>query len=121
MADTPETFRVGDRPSYADRGIPWTMIAPHEDQAQANHSQSLQRLHERGGLSWAEALAVLEDRRWQNSPDAKARVLALVDQWKAAQTNRILKGAEQLRQAFPGFMAAEYTAAARKVLQAVLS
>jgi len=36
-----------------------------EDRAQKNHSQSLSRLRQRGGLGYCEALAVLEDRRWR--------------------------------------------------------
>lgn len=45
-------------------GLPWAMIQPHEAQAQLNHSQSLKRLAERGGLSACEALAILDNRRW---------------------------------------------------------
>lgn len=45
--------------------IPWEMIAPHERQAQRNHSQTLKRLAERGGLSPCEAVAVMLDRRWE--------------------------------------------------------
>jgi hypothetical protein len=40
------------------------MIEPHEKQAQSNHSQSLERLNGRGGLSAAEAVAILEDKGW---------------------------------------------------------
>ncbi|MDQ0472773.1 hypothetical protein [Labrys wisconsinensis] len=53
-------------------GIPWSMIAPHERQALRNHSQSLSRLAERGGLSACEALAVLADREWRSMPRAEA-------------------------------------------------
>lgn len=44
--------------------IPWSAIEPHRRQAEINHSQSLERLAERGGLGLCEAVAVLEDRRW---------------------------------------------------------
>lgn len=44
--------------------IPMKMLEPHERQAQSNHSQSLKRLAERGGLSACEANAILEDRQW---------------------------------------------------------
>ncbi|MCD2164331.1 hypothetical protein [Comamonas koreensis] len=48
-----------------DFRLPWSMIAPHEKQAQANHGgQTLERLAERGGLSFCEAAAIMEDRRW---------------------------------------------------------
>jgi hypothetical protein len=43
--------------------IPWSILAPHEAQAQRNHQQSLERLASRGGLAWAEALSVLTDQR----------------------------------------------------------
>lgn len=48
--------------------IPWDLIAPHEAQAESNHSQSLARLNSRGGLSPSEAVAVLEDRQWKSMP-----------------------------------------------------
>lgn len=50
------------------QSIPWDMLTPHEAQAERNHGgQTLKRLAERGGLSWAEALAVLTDKKWDNS------------------------------------------------------
>ena len=42
--------------------IPYDIIALHENQALKNHGQTLERLAERGGLGYDEALAVLEDR-----------------------------------------------------------
>lgn len=57
-------------------GLPWEMIAPHEEQAQRNHSQTLKRLADRGGLSECEAVAVLEDRPWKRmDPDVAHRQL----------------------------------------------
>lgn len=49
---------------HPDFRLPWTLIAPHEAQAKANHYQSLGRLAERGGLSFCEAAAIMEDRKW---------------------------------------------------------
>lgn len=48
------------------RDVPWSLLAPHEAQAVRNHDQTLQRLAERGGLSPAEMVAVIEGRglRW---------------------------------------------------------
>lgn len=73
-------FRVGDEVGYHDGGIPWRVIEPHAKQAIRNHSQSLERLHERGGLSWCEAAAVLEDRPWHkmDKDQARQRVLEIV-------------------------------------------
>ena len=52
-----------------DRGklasVPWEFVAPHDSQAQRNHSQTLARLAERGGLSLCELLAVLTDRDYE--------------------------------------------------------
>lgn len=49
---------------YVAVQVPWEMILPHEKQALRNHSQTIQRLAERGGLSACEAVAVLEDREY---------------------------------------------------------
>jgi hypothetical protein len=55
-----------ERRTYPEcpRTIPWSLIAPHEEQAQANHEQTLQRLAERGGLDPTELYAVLRDQKW---------------------------------------------------------
>jgi hypothetical protein len=62
--------------------LPWEMISPHERQAQRNHGgQTLKRLAERGGLSAAEAVAVLEDRDFRSMTfrDANDRLARLLD------------------------------------------
>lgn len=46
-----------------------------EPRAKRNHYQTLARLNERGGLSWSEAAAILEDREWRKMPDAEAEAL----------------------------------------------
>lgn len=53
--------------------IPWSLIAPHDKQAQQNHGgQTLVRLAQRGGLDATEAVAVLEDadyrKKWPTMP-----------------------------------------------------
>ena len=60
--------------------IPWKSIAPHEKQALINHGQSLEKLASRGGLSWCEALAVLQNSKFIAMPEeeAKEKVLALL-------------------------------------------
>lgn len=59
--------------------LPWSVIEPHEKQARENHSQTLRRLAERGGLSWTEALLVLNDRplTFTRIPDARNKVLKI--------------------------------------------
>lgn len=56
------------------RAIPWEAVAGHARQADANHGQTLNRLAERGGLSPCEAVAVIEDRKWQHMDQASARI-----------------------------------------------
>lgn len=60
--------------------IPYAVIESHEEQAIINHGQTFQRLAERGGLSYSEALAVLEDRRWTDveQNEAKHKVYCIV-------------------------------------------
>lgn len=52
--------------------LPMSLFRPHEAQAKWNHSQTLDRLRERGGLSPCEAVAVLEDRRWHRMDYSEA-------------------------------------------------
>ncbi len=59
--------------------IPWSMIAPHEHQALANHSQTLECLARRGGLDPTEALAVIEDRPLPRVFDLEKDRARLVD------------------------------------------
>ncbi len=59
----------------------WSAIAGHERQAMRNHGQTLERLAERGGLSPAEAVAIIEDRAFERMTleDAERRLLELCD------------------------------------------
>jgi hypothetical protein len=68
--------------------VPWAVLAPHEAWALRNHSQTLERLAERGGLSLCEMCAVIEERRWRKMDDAEAlaRVLAEVESVSARRT-----------------------------------
>jgi hypothetical protein len=78
---TERLFPVLQAPDGCPRAIPWRLLAPHEEQAQRNHYQSLERLAERGGLCPSEMVAVLENRRWRGMPDqeAVARLMELID------------------------------------------
>lgn len=48
-------------PTRKKEYIPYEIIKSHEDQAIKNHGQTLERLTQRGGLSWSEVYAVLTD------------------------------------------------------------
>lgn len=55
---------LGSRPQqYIPRGL----LMIHEGQAWENHGQSLSQLAQRGGLSWAEALAIIEGKNWRDA------------------------------------------------------
>ena len=63
--------------------IPLDAIKPHEKQAIRNHTQTLKRLAERGGLGWIEALCVLEDREYDfhtklTEMSARIKVLEII-------------------------------------------
>jgi len=58
----------------------------NEEQAQRNHSQSLERLAERGGVSAGEALALMTEEPWtkyRNISEIQAidRILSLRGEW----------------------------------------
>ena len=66
--------------------IPWTMLEPHNEQAKKNHAgQSLEVLYRRGGLSCCEAMAILEDRKWErmDANEAHDKLTQLVADWNA--------------------------------------
>lgn len=66
--------------------IPWAMLAPHEEQAQRNHGQSLKRLAERGGLSHSEAIDILQGNRWNTVTHCEANerwLINAVRAWRA--------------------------------------
>ena len=83
-----ETYGHIIGPIYTN--VPWPMLAAHEDQAQRNHSQSLLRLAERGGLSACEACAVLEDRphRSMTLQLSYSKLAAHVAAWNSANAEQ---------------------------------
>jgi hypothetical protein len=46
------------------KSIPMVLLMPYEEQALRNHSQSLQRLAERGGMGPTEILGIVRGLRW---------------------------------------------------------
>ncbi|MFC5391644.1 hypothetical protein [Bosea vestrisii] len=72
-ADVARQIRDASFP-FVVAGCPFALIAKHEAQALTNHGQTLERLAERGGLSAAEAVAVLEDRAYRLMPEGEAHI-----------------------------------------------
>ena len=63
------------------KAIPWAMIAPHEPQAISNHSQSLERLAQRGGYSVHLRQLVHSGAAWRGNPfGIHSQKMALQDQ-----------------------------------------
>lgn len=58
-----EFFPILRHPEFR---LPWALVVPHAKQAMENHGQTLERLAERGGLSFSEALAVMCDLNYRD-------------------------------------------------------
>ncbi len=88
-----KTFPIlkGERAS-----IDYQLVADHAEQARANHYQSVERLAERGGLSWCELYAVLHNRRWEkiDTNDAMIACRALEARYLAALAQPSTGGVE---------------------------
>lgn len=54
--------------------IDFALVADHGDQARKNHHQTVQRLAERGGLSWCELYAVLHNQPWKKMDQNEALI-----------------------------------------------
>jgi len=80
-------FPVINKSGVGVRFIPWEVLIGHENQAMANHSyQTLEMLARRGGLSFEEILAILEDRKFSKDPDAEDKVLAIVKKFSETKS-----------------------------------
>lgn len=72
--------------------IPWEILEPHEAQAYSNHGQSLEKLASRGGLSWREIYAVINDKEFDyggncTSDYYKRAVLDAVEKFNTENQN----------------------------------
>jgi len=60
--------------------VPWSFVEPHREWAMKHHYQTLERLAERGGLSWGELRHVVNHLSWRTDApmkDEQARVVML--------------------------------------------
>ncbi|MNF80825.1 hypothetical protein D3C84_630780 [compost metagenome] len=67
------------------KSIPMRLLMPYEEQALRNHSQSLQRLAERGGMAACEILGIIRGSRWSQlkvTPDDEAELI----EWVASES-----------------------------------
>ena len=112
--------------SWKRAHLPWELFEPHEAQAQRNHYQSLTRLAERGGLSPAEALAVLEDRKFQDMDDKDAWIgliqiaeQAAASRARAETLEEAAQVAEQAADAEHGKLKLKWPKSARNAAHAI--
>lgn len=79
-------------PVIGGGAIPWKFIEPHEPWAIKNHGQTLERLAQRGGMSWGEILAVLSHKKdLEDDIDERAAsfaVLEEVEKFRSKQQRR---------------------------------
>jgi hypothetical protein len=52
----------------APAAVPWAVLLERRWRVGRNHGDTPERLAERGGLSWCELVAILEDRPWRPMP-----------------------------------------------------
>ena len=86
---------MGQRHGDICMTIPWEIISPHQSQAMKNHSQTLERLAERGGLSPGEALAVMTNRAWQDR--SKFKFHETLDALIEVIINRLSEPTEEMK------------------------
>lgn len=70
--------------------VDYQLVADHGKRARENHYQTVERLAERGGLSWAELYAVVHDRKFEkiDTNEAIIAVRALEARYLAAIRSR---------------------------------
>ncbi|MFJ7312567.1 hypothetical protein ACIQVE_07300 [Pseudomonas sp. NPDC098747] len=74
------------------KSVPMHLLMPYERQAVRNHSRSLQRLAERGGMSSCEILGIIRGINWGElkiRPDDEAELIKWVEKQSAPSDRRI--------------------------------
>lgn len=69
--------------------VPWSVM--REDRALKNHSQTLERLAQRGGLSWSELECIINDRAWDGTIFILPRQEPEMIAFEAAAAVRVLR------------------------------
>lgn len=87
-------------PCQGGPDVPYAVMAPHESMMQRNHSQTVERLSERGGLSPCEAWMVVNSITWSPSPTT-AQIAEYEKKWRvfAERVNLHYEELERLRSA----------------------
>ena len=86
QGQTDEARNAYEKRTEYPRTVPWELVRDHDKQAQSNHSQTLERLAQRGGLSPLELWCVVNDMKWHQKGD--------MTEAKAIEWLRTVKGVE---------------------------
>lgn len=63
------------------RAVPWNVVQDHEARAMSNHSQTLDRLAQRGGMSPTEMLKIIQDEDlfpFNEDPEAELKLIGII-------------------------------------------
>jgi hypothetical protein len=69
FGQTDEFYEASRRKTPYPCAVPYSLVEAHDAQAQSNHSQTLERLSQRGGLSPLELWCVVNDKKWHEKGD----------------------------------------------------
>lgn len=83
------TQKKRQMPRHWPASVPWALVERCRERAWNNHSQTIERLAERGGLCPQEMCAVLADRPWHvkssmNTVAAVEEILAAIQNYEEA-------------------------------------
>lgn len=93
----PILYASGEGVLLGCQSVPFDFVAPYENQAQKNHSQSLKRLKERGGLGPLELYYVMKELPYDlqgalTQIEALQIILNWLKEWKKEHINKFVVG-----------------------------
>ncbi len=77
---TDEAYEARRKHLPYPQSVPWDLVKDHENQAQSNHSQTLEHLASRGGLSPKELWCIVHDKKFYDL-ESRAMTEALAIEW----------------------------------------
>ena len=81
QGQTDEAYEARRKHTPYPRSVPWDLVKDHDDQAQTNHSQTLEHLASRGGLSPMELWCVVHDTRFYDAKRNQGMTEAKAIEW----------------------------------------
>ncbi len=95
----PESLRMfGKLNLHCPQTVPYGLL--NETTAQYNHSQSLDRLNERGGLGVGEMLSIIRNQRWGlygDSPSTLSELLLEIETYKKSVSGELVSTEKELK------------------------